>query len=41
MSTNPESSGVRGPPHKHTLSTKVITNGDPNAEQKRKKLEEV
>ena len=41
MSINPESSGICGPPHKHTLLTKATTNGDPNAEQKQKKLEEV
>ena len=32
---SPEASG----PHKHKLSTKVTTNGDPEVEQKRKKLE--
>ena len=26
-------------PHKHKLLTKVITNGDPEVEQKRKRLE--
>jgi hypothetical protein len=34
--TNPESSGAR----KRTLSTKAATNGDPNAERKRQRLEE-
>jgi hypothetical protein len=34
--TNPESSQA---PRKRTLSTKAATNGDPNAERKRKKLE--
>src|ERR1700679_3127287 len=40
MPTNPESSEACGPSRKRTLSTKVTTNGDPNAERKRKKLEE-
>jgi hypothetical protein len=35
--TNPESSGAR----KRTLSTKAATNGDPNAERKRQKLEDL
>jgi hypothetical protein len=39
--TNPELSGARSSPpsRKRTLSTKAATNGDPNAERKRQKLE--
>jgi hypothetical protein len=35
--TNPKSSGAC----KHTLSTKAATNGDPNAERKQQKLEDL